>query len=182
MAGLALQKQSVAPMACFDRENLNRPDWAIFQNGWVAMYWRPEILDHDANWLASNQYNIYRFDCDRWTSKADALMDLGTALNFPEYYGQNLNAFNDCLSGIDVPIDGGVALVLRRYDRFAEHSRDIAQLILDICARNSRRFILFGQRLVTLVQSDDPNLSFDPVGSTSVMWNHREWFNKNRGL
>lgn len=30
--------------------------------------------------------------------------------------------------------------------------------------------MLFGQRLATLVQSDDPALSFSPVGATPVVW------------
>lgn len=48
--------------------------------------------------------------------------------------------------------------------------------------KNSRLLLLFGLRLIVLVQSNDPEISFDPVGGRSVMWNGREWFNKSRGL
>ena len=169
-------------MASFNREDLDRPDWEVFQNGWVVMYWRPEILDRDAERLRAHGYKMFRFDCESWSAPADALTDLGTTLEFPDYYAHNLDAFNDCLGDIDVPLDGGTALIFRRYDRFAASNRDAAQAILDICAGNARRFLLFGQRLATLVQSDDPTLSFAPVGSTPVMWNRREWLNKNRGV
>ena len=146
------------------------------------MYWKREPLVEDIAGLAEQGYKLYHFDCGRWTSAAVALKDLGASLGFPEYYGQNLDAFNDCLGDIDVPTAGGSAIVLNRYDTFAEHDRASAQAILDICADNARRFMLFGQRLATLVQSDDPHLSFDAVGSTPVMWNRREWLNKSRGL
>lgn len=169
-------------MSYFDREDLNRPDWEIFQNGWVVLYWRPEILEGDIDRLVAHGYKMFPFDCERWFAPVDALSDLGTRLAFPDYYGHNLDAFNDCLGDIDVPVAGGVALVLRHYDRFAVHQRDAAQAILEICAGNARRFMLFGQRLATLVQSDDPALSFSPVGATPVMWNRREWLNKNRGV
>ena len=169
-------------MTSFGREDVDRPDWEIFQNGWVVMYWRPEILNGDVDRLAACGYKVFQFCCDGWLARADALSQLGKTLAFPDYYGQNLAAFNDCLGDIDVPVDSGVALVFRQYDRFATRHRDAAQAILDICADNGRRFMLFGQRLATLVQSDDPTLSFAPVGSTPVTWNLRESLNKNRGV
>jgi RNAse (barnase) inhibitor barstar len=169
-------------MAYFDQEDLGLPDWHIFQNGWVVLYWRQEILSADINRLAARGYKVFQFDGEGWTAPADALSDLGRTLSFPHYYGQNLDAFNDCLGDIDVPMDGGVVLVFRHYDRFAARHRDAAQAILDICADNARRFMLFGQRLATLVQSDDPKLSFAPVGSTPVLWNRREQLDKTRGV
>jgi hypothetical protein len=40
-------------------------------------------------------------------------------LSFPAYYGKNLDALNDCISDLDVPDDGGVAIVLTSYDVYA---------------------------------------------------------------
>lgn len=71
-------------------------------------------------------------------------------------------------------------MVFNRYDYFVDIDQALAQAILDICANNARRFMLLGKRLLTLVQSNDPKISFEPVGATPVMWNSREWFNKNR--
>jgi len=58
----------------------------------------------------------------------------------------------------------------------------VAWHVLDIVEVNSRRFSLFGRRLIALVQSDDPSLSFDPVGARPVVWNPREMFAWWRGL
>ena len=146
------------------------------------MYWQRRLLETDAQWLVDHAYRLYRFDCDRWSSDQRALVEMGIALEFPDYYGRNLDAFNDCLGDLEIPVDGGAGIVLLRYDHFAMQSPVAAQAVLDIIADNARSFMLFGRRLVTLVQSDNPRLSFDAVGATPVMWNSSEWLNKNRGL
>ena len=78
--------------------------------------------------------------------------------------------------------NGGRVLVFHRYDAFAVKMPEIALTVLDIIETNSRLFLLFGKRLLTLLQSDDPQIQFNAVGGYSVMWNNREWLNKNRGL
>jgi hypothetical protein len=54
--------------------------------------------------------------------------------------------------------------------------------VLDILADDARRFLLFGRRLLVLVQSDDPRITFAPVGATAVSWNPKEWLDGDRGL
>jgi len=169
-------------MTAFDHTDLDRVDWAMFQNGWVTLYWKRDILEEECAWLSEHGYRIHHLDCAKWASTAEALRDIGSTLSFPDYYGQNLDALNDCLSDIEVPRDGGTAIVLQQFDRFTSVNRNAAQAILDILASNARSFMLFGQRLAILVQSDDAGLSFVPVGSTPVGWNRRERLLKQRGL
>jgi RNAse (barnase) inhibitor barstar len=107
---------------------------------------------------------------------------MATTLSFPDYYGMNLNAMNDCISDLEVPAEGGLVLVFSRFDSFSLRHRDVAQGVLDLLADNARRFLLFGRRLLVLVQSDDPRIAFEPVGATAVSWNPKEWLNTNRGL
>ena len=64
----------------------------------------------------------------------------------------------------------------------SRRSSACAQQILELLAKNARGFMLFGRRLVTLVQSEDPRLEFDVVGATPVMWNRREWLDEKRGV
>jgi hypothetical protein len=54
--------------------------------------------------------------------------------------------------------------------------------ILNIFARHSRRNLLFGLRLVILLQSIDPELSIEPVGAQTISWNQQEWFDFQRGI
>lgn len=60
--------------------------------------------------------------------------------------------------------------------------RRTAQILLDIFAYQARCAILIGNRIIYLVQSNDPQLSFEPVGAMPVMWNDAEWLNSKRGL
>src|SRR5687767_14438090 len=108
-------------------------------------------------------------------SEADFHTDVSKALGFPDFYGRNLDAFSDSLSDIVIPDEGGTALILYRYDLFAERLPDVAWHVLDIIEINSRRFLLFGKPLIALIQSDDPSISIAPVGARSVMWNPCEW-------
>ncbi|MGE3272420.1 MAG: hypothetical protein AB7P40_26970, partial [Chloroflexota bacterium] len=81
-----------------------------------------------------------------------------------------------------VPDDGGVALILHSYDLFCTGFQQAALAILDIIEDGSRWHLLFGRRLVALVQTDDPELEFERVGARPVTWNRREWLRAQRGL
>ena len=125
-------------------------------------------------------------DASGWATAADFHRDVAEALEFPEYYGRNLAAFNDCLKDVVAysygsrRYVGGTALVLLRFDAFTDRQPDTAQAVLDIFAGQARTAALAGHRMLCLVQSDDPNLEFSPVGATAVLWNPQEWLNVNR--
>jgi hypothetical protein len=42
--------------------------------------------------------------------------------------------------------------------------------------------LLLGQRLLALIQSDDPRIRFERIGAVPVNWNPREWQDSDRGL
>ena len=81
------------------------------------------------------------------------------------------------MNDIEIPEEGGRVLVFSRYDLFAARLPDVAWSVLDIMEIMARRQLLFGRRLITLVQSDDPEISFELVGGRPVMWNIREFLN-----
>ena len=148
------------------------------------------------NWLKSNGYRIVFFEAAEWQSASDweseHLMheSLKAHLSFPDSYGKNLDALDECmLDDLVVPDSGGLALVLNHYDRFFKpvHNRasdetSTAKVVLSIFAKAVRYHMLFGRRLLILVQSDDPKIEFGRLGGVAASWNHREWLNKNRGL
>ena len=111
---------------------------------------------------------------------------LAESLEFPNYYGQNLNALIECLRDVAFYDFGarresaGTVLVLSHFDAFARSNRGVAQALLDSYARAARTAWLVGHRMLSLVQSDDPDISFDPVGATTVMWNPEEWLRAKR--
>lgn len=105
---------------------------------------------------------------------------MATALDFPDYYGSNLAALNDCMNDVAYyeygtsPEATGLVLVFIGYDKFAAHCAHAAQRTLDIVADNARSAILIGHRMLCLVQSDSPDIHFAPVGATPVLWNDAE--------
>ena len=163
-------------------EEFRRFDYSILQNGAINLYWRAEILHDDIEWLKNHSYQTNTFDCSLWYSEKQMHDMLARELGFPGYYGRNLDALNDCLSDIDIPTDGGRVLIFHNYDVFTNLYPKIAWIILDLIELNSRRSLLFGRHFFALVQSNDPQILFEPVGACPVMWNPREWSDKNRGI
>ena len=55
-------------------------------------------------WLASQNYDIYEFDCERWRSEEKMYSDIGPVLRFSEWWGPesgcNINALDDCLTDL----------------------------------------------------------------------------------
>jgi len=169
-------------MAIFCENDFERLDWRLLQNGSITLYWRVELLAADKNWFAKHGYLINEFDCSEWRDGKSFHDAFTKGLNFPDLYGRNLDALNDCLSDVEIPDDTGRLLVFQRFDCFATSIPEAASGVLDIIELNARRFLLFGRRLVTLIQSNDPGISFNLVGARPVTWNPREWLNKDRGL
>jgi RNAse (barnase) inhibitor barstar len=169
-------------MAAFSDNDFDRLDWQLLQNGAINLYYRPAILDEHIAWLVSHAYLVHEFDCSIWTSQSDFHEAISAKLNFPGWYGQNIDAFNDCLCDIEIPDNGGTALVFRRFDCFLSKEPEFAEWVLDVIQDNSRLHSLFGQRLFAMLQSDDPSLKLKPVGECHARWNRREWFNSDRGL
>jgi RNAse (barnase) inhibitor barstar len=169
-------------MAIFRDDDFDRLDWRLLQNGAISLYYRVRTLREDVTWLANNGYVMHELDCSAWNSQSDFHDAVKVTLKFPDYYGRNLAAFNDCLSDLDVPDEGGSVLIFRRFDRFVEFDAEFAGWVLDSIQDNSRRLSLWGRRLLALLQSDDPRLSLKPVGACRASWNPREWLNSSRGL
>lgn len=169
-------------MAAFDDRSWQRLDLQLLQNSAITLYYSAQVLDDDCAWFAANSYLVHRFECDAWKSEEAALVEIGQALEFSEFHGRSLDAFSDWLGDIEIPAEGGRVLVLRHYDAVAARFPRFAPVLLDIIASIARFKLLFGQRLLALVQSDDPRLAFEPVGATAVMWNPREHSNAARGV
>lgn len=86
-------------MAAFsdDPETLERLDWRLLQNGPVTVYWRPEYMREDVAWLKTHGYIVHQFDVAGWNDLARMHGEFQSKLAFPDYYGKNLAALNDCL-------------------------------------------------------------------------------------
>ena len=154
----------------------------------MHLFWHDDVLAETVELLSNFGYRVVAFDARDWQTDQDMLVDLGRALSFPDYYGRNLDALNDCLSDVATydygatPVDKGTLVAVRGYDAFTERSPKTAQALLDIFATQARHGALVGHRMLLLVQTADPRASYEPVGATPVMWNPKEQLNAKRGL
>jgi RNAse (barnase) inhibitor barstar len=154
---------------------------SIMVNGSVIMFWQQSILGKFIESIRKEGFDMYFFDCERWDENT-CLKELGATLKFPDYYGENLAAFNDCLSDI-VPDNEGFVLVFRNFDKFNGRCKDTAYHMLDIIQDNSWKLLVGNQKkLLAFLHSNDPQLHIQSVGALPVRWNNEEWFDKNRGL
>ncbi|MGE7770632.1 barstar family protein [Viridibacillus arvi] len=152
----------------------------LIQNGSIILFWDTKILERNLKQLECDGFEIYSFDCSLWNEK-NFHEEFASTLNFPDYYGKNLNAFNDCLSDI-LPKKTGFILTFKNYDVFTKRYPDIAYDILDIIQLNAWRNLIEGNVLLGFVQSNDGNFPMPPVGGMSPCWNSNEWLDKNRAL
>lgn len=102
--------------------------------------------------------------------------NLSAVLGLDDYYEHdihqfNRDAFDEDLESLAIPEDSGLVLALAHYNRFVQTSRRLAQDLLDSIAVASRYHLLFGNRLLALVQSDNKSLHFKDVGALSVVEN-----------
>ncbi|MBK9515619.1 MAG: barstar family protein [Flavobacteriales bacterium] len=147
--------------------------------GPITMYHDIRILENDLVWYKENNYKVYDFDTTNWTI-GQAHSELKKKMGFPHYYGNNLNAFNDCLGDTFTKEMKGQVIVFRHFDKFSKSEKDFCLGLLDIIADVSRSWLLDGERLIGIIQSDDPYISYDKVGGNKPYWNRQEWLDSNR--
>jgi RNAse (barnase) inhibitor barstar len=172
-------------MAIFSENEYSAFDYEILRDGGIALYRSNDYLEEDVEQLRLAGYHVYRIDCKEWKSELDMHNSLSLELSFPSYYGKNLNALNDVITDVYVPAAGGLVLVLLHFDVFAKGAGSVHPLteaLLESLSRASHQSLLTGKRFLTLVQSDEPSMSFPKLGLSAPSWNRREWLNKDRGL
>lgn len=177
-------------MAIWDPDDeLNHPlDFLLIQKGFVNLFFRKTVLEESISWLHRHGYRVISLNAASWLAPAAMHADIAAALQFPSYYGANLDALNDCLGDVATcsygwsESDTGLVLVLDGYAEFAARDRALAHSLLDIFAGQAVYAALFGHRLMCRVRSSDPRLQIDPVGGTPVSWNYREFENSSRQI
>jgi len=179
---MGLFKRERPPEPRGERPARERLDLQLLQSSAVTLYHKASVLAQDVACLQQFGYRVYTLDAATWKSVADFHAEAKRQFAFPDYYASNLASWIDCLAELDVPANGGVVIQLRHFDAFTKVEPQFAHTLLDSIESTSRRFLLFGQRLLALLQSDDPRIRFERIGAVPVNWNPREWLDADRGL
>jgi hypothetical protein len=84
-----------------DAETTHPVDFRLVRNTFVTMFWRSSLLDETIDWLRTHAYDVVEFDTGSWASDADMYDDIALGLNFPDYFGRNLDACRrSCISQV----------------------------------------------------------------------------------
>jgi hypothetical protein len=173
-------------MAAFERdaEDDDHVDYRLMAEGFVTKFWDPKLLGEKLQWLSDHDYDVVEVDAGPCEDTVSLLDAMAKALRFPSYFGRNLDALNDCLRHVAGgclagPSSTGLVLVLRHYETFVARDPRAARLMLGIIADRCRGALLFGHRMMCLVQTDDPGLDLPPVGTTDVDWSEEEVWHRS---
>jgi hypothetical protein len=169
-------------MAAFTDDDQDRLDWMLLRDGAVTFYFRRSFFDADAAWLKNNGYAVHVVDC---TDRSRFEWEMTRVLKFKENFGYepwkgNLDALNDGFYCLEFGTLAGIALCLNRFDMLFANDPRLATGVLDVIESNSRTFMLTGQRLLALVQTDEPLIRIGPLGGHEPHWNENEWSIESR--
>ena len=158
----------------FSTPEPDRIDLHILQNSHVHRCGTKDDLDALVARLQQLGYLIHLINAGHWADERAMHRDLAARLHFPDYYGHNLDAFNDMLfdmgsfryshGGSDETTTGTV-LALTDFDVFHTRTPKLAHQVLDIFARQARSALLGLHPMLCLVHSTH---DLQPVGATEV--------------
>ena len=117
MAAFSRNEHSLVERDC-------RLDYKLLRTGGVTLYWADRVLAEDLAWLRKEQYAIHEFDGCNWRVEDDFHDEVANALQFPGYYGRNLNAFKECMGDVEVSDDGGMVIVIRNIEAVERHATE----------------------------------------------------------
>lgn len=168
-------------MAAFETEALTTHPLDYQLAGGPVLFWSRDVLRESTDWLDDHGYEVVTLSVAMWRDKERMHDDFSQALNFPAHYGRNFDALNDCLSDAVIgeyrssPSDVGLVVVLTGFDEFSRSARESAHVVLNILHRQATYAMLFGHRVLLLIQSDDRNLAIEPVDAVPSRWNNIEF-------
>lgn len=157
----------------------------LMQHSSVVLFWRRSLLDDAVRGLRERDYDVMDVDC---STLASFVRGIALALRWEGQFGYvptperfNANALDDALFAVPHDSHSRAALVLRDFHELNDEVPDLAGQVLDAVQRRCRDAMLFGQRLVCLVCTEDSSFYTNPLGGRRAVWNSAEWANHQRG-
>lgn len=101
---------------------------------------------------AENDFRLFRIDGRRVTDKAGFLRAVARTLEFPDYFGENWDALEECLTDLEWVRASGFVVYLEHLDEFAESSPDDFDAALEIFATAADYWDDFGRPMLCFVE------------------------------
>ncbi len=168
----------------FKETELDRADWPLLQNGAVNLFWKNEIFDAALGQLKIIGYRVLKFD---FTTLEQFKSDLSIAFEWQENFGYpnwtgNLDALNDGFRYGPFNLSDKIVIAIQNFDILVKQDADLSFHLLDMIERHSRDYLLFGKRLIGVIQTNDPKYECASIGATGAQWNSKECLNSSRNL
>lgn len=77
-------------------------------------------------------FQFFYINGNKITSKADFFQISAEIMNFPDYFGENWDAFNDCINDLSWLPANGYLLLYTQPDNFAQNAPQEWEIALDI--------------------------------------------------
>ena len=166
----------------FSSDDHSRADYRLMQNSSVVRFWRKQIYQDAISDLDQLGYRILQLT---FKSFDQFTQDMSEALKWQDQFGHSpwggdLDALNDGLRGEPFHSADDNAICIQDFHLLVAFDADYAWNILDILECQSRDYLMFGKRLIALVQTNDKAYAPDRVGSRLAQWNEREWYTLSR--
>lgn len=154
-------------------------DWLLVRDGPIVKYFSSQVLEEDINELDKIRYQIIDLSVSSWTTD-NAHKRIKEMFGFPDYYGENRAAFRDCLNDKFDRKCNGLVIALRHFDSLYYREKSFSEDLLDDIVSVTWTWLLAGKKIITLIQSDNPDFGIDKVGGFKPSWNQKEWANSAR--
>jgi hypothetical protein len=155
----------------------SRFDFGILRRSPIFKYHKKDLLEEDIQKLKKLNYLIYRIDCSSEDSVYDQVSDM---LRWKNQFGyarweKNLDTLNDGMGGLECPKENeGVCIVLDSFDTFFKLEQRIALGMVDVMVWNFYERLLFGEKFILFLQTDDPSVRYGRFGCHIDFWNDKE--------
>jgi hypothetical protein len=152
----------------------------------VQLFRNRAVLDRAVADAHESGWSVIRLDASRWATDAAMHTDLADALSFPDHYGRNLDALNDCMRDVVAGHYGfakhavGGLVVIDAFDQFHQREPQVAQALLEILGGAAVDALTYRWQLATFLRADDPDFAPAPFAAQAAMWNPQEWLRANR--
>jgi hypothetical protein len=161
-----------------DVRGTHREDFQLLHHGHLHLFrhaWALSRLVTDLTGLGYRVVEVVAASCD----SADSLRDTVIAAidDWPTDYGRgSWSGFNDGLMDYlltaECPL---VVLVLKGFDQIRGKDEASILALLELLASIARWHLLFGRRLICLIETNDVDLDTGVLGGERPFWNRHEF-------
>lgn len=161
-----------------DVQGTHPEDYQLLHCGHLHLFRHSWALSRLVTDLAGLGYDVVEVDtasCDGADSLRDAV--IGAIDDWPSDYGRgSWPGFNDGLMDYLLTAQRQlVVLVLKGLDQARGHDDACVLTLLDLLASIARWHLLFGRRLICLIETDDTELDIGELGGERPAWNRHEF-------